>query len=120
MKPTAQAIIQIGVVFSVLVSIVASVLLPGTLPAADFVIQALLLASAIIVPVFGGTHRSTLVVPVMAGMIWGLWRMAYFDPTTNNDVLGFGYMITAFQFGLIGLIVYGARKFVVDCRRKRA
>ena len=120
MKLSTQAVIQFGLVFVALLLVCIGSLFSGTLSGVDYLIQGVILISALIVPMMGGSLRSTFWVPVLVGLIWGVWRMACFDPVTKNDIPGIGYLIAPIQFGLIGLVVYAARKAVIRFRHSEA
>ena len=108
---------QIGLVSGAILLIVISILLPATLSFADYAIQGLLLGAVFIVPIAGGSKRTSFAVPCAIGLFWGFWRMAYFDPATQNDIPGIGYFITSILLGLIGLLVYGLRRAVIASRK---
>jgi hypothetical protein len=45
-------------------------------------------------------------VPFIACFGWGIWRIVYFDPETENDIPGIGYVIAAFVFSVVAYLLY--------------
>jgi hypothetical protein len=43
------------------------------------------------------------------GLTWGLWRVFYFDPVTQNDIPGVGYLIAPVMMGGISAAIFGIR-----------
>jgi hypothetical protein len=39
----------------------------------------------------------------LAGFLWGIWRFAYFDIVTQNDIPGIGYLIVPFFLVAVSL-----------------
>ena len=83
------------------------------MPAVDYIIQGALIISAITFPFLKIGLGSAFGMPFLLGIVWGFWRMTYFDTLTENDIPGIGYVIVAIQFGIIGMIIYGACKFIL-------
>ena len=51
----------------------------------------------------------------VVAFLWGVWRLVYFDPVTNNDIPGIAYLIQPFMMAGFAGIVFLVRKFLV-CR----
>lgn len=116
MKLNTQAVVRTGLVLVALVLVCIGSLFSGALSAVDYFIQGVILVSVFVVPIVGSSLRSTFWVPILIGLVWGLWRMTYFDPVTKNDIPGVGYLVASIQFGLIGVIVHAARKAMLRLR----
>jgi hypothetical protein len=86
---------------------------------ADYVVQGLILLLTFVHPWFLrlGQEARAFGFPFVVIFIWGIWRMAYFDPATHNDIPGIGYIVAAFGYGIISYILFGIRCAVL---RRRA
>ena len=49
--------------------------------------------------------------PFIVIFTWGLWRMAYYDPTTNNDIPGIGYIVVAFVYSFVASFLFAVPLF---------
>ena len=77
----------------------------------DWSFQAVLLLLTFVHPWFLRIGQSSRAFgfPFLLIFVWGIWRMFFFDPTTNNDVPGIGYIVAAFGYGIIAYVLYGIR-----------
>jgi hypothetical protein len=50
-----------------------------------------------------------LLLMLTVGFAWGLWRVFYFDPVTQNDIPGVGYLIAPVMMGGISAAIFGVR-----------
>lgn len=46
----------------------------------------------------------------VVGLLWGIWRMFYFDCVTTNDIPGGGYLILPAIMGGLSAIIFFFRK----------
>ena len=78
---------------------------------ADYVIEGVILLLVFVHPWFLPIGRSSRAfgLPFLIILVWGFWRMAYFDPVTENDVPGIGYICAAFGYSIIARALYGIR-----------
>ena len=85
---------------------------------ADYVVQGLILLLTFVYPWFLrlGQGGRAFVFPFVVIFVWGIWRMAYFDPTTHNDIPGFGYIVAAFGYGIIATLLFCIRSAVLRSR----
>lgn len=113
MKPRIHVILRMGLVVAVMVPILISFIFPRAVSAVDYIIQGALIISAIVFSFLRIGLGSAFGMPFLLGIVWGFWRIAYFDPLTENDIPGIGYVIVAFQLGIIGMVIYGIRKAVL-------
>jgi len=118
MNPRIYTILRMSLVFAVLLSILVSFIFPRSSSVADYIIQGVLVISTITFPFLRIRLGSAFGVPFFLGIIWGFWRMAYFDSLIKNDIPGIGYIVVAIEFGIIGMIIYGIRIFVLKLFEK--
>jgi hypothetical protein len=64
-----------------------------------------MLALPFLTPLGSGVGKHFAVFYVL-GFLWGVWRVAYFDPVTQNDVPGIGYLIVPLVMGGISASVF--------------
>jgi hypothetical protein len=64
----------------------------------DYVIQGIIVLLVLVHPWFlrPGQSLRAFGFPFVAIVSWGIWRISYFDPRTENDVPGIGYFVIAF------------------------
>jgi TRAP-type C4-dicarboxylate transport system permease small subunit len=82
---------------------------------ADWCIQAAFLLLILVHPWFlrAGQSSAAFGRPFFVGIIWGIWRMFYFDPITRNDIPGMGYIAAAFIAGFYALVFYAIRSVIL-------
>ena len=56
--------------------------------------------------------------PFLAGIVWGIWRVFYFDPTTGNDIPSMDYFAAPFIAGIYSLVFYAIRRVILRRRVK--
>lgn len=78
----------------------------------DYLFQGMIALLVIVYPWFVRPAQSSRVfqVPFFTILIWGMWRMFYFDPVTNNDIPGAGYIFAAVVCALMATLL-----FVIRC-----
>lgn len=57
---------------------------------------------------------------ILAGVLWGAWRLAYFDSVTRNDVPGMGYVFVTFMMGAVSAFIYMIRVWLHRRRSRKA
>lgn len=74
----------------------------------DWFIQAVLLCLAFVHPwLVKRWHLSGLFgYPMILSVFWCIWRMVIFDPATDNDVPGMGYVAVGFVLGFIAVFLH--------------
>ena len=84
-----------------------------TLEILDYFVQAVLLILAFVYPwrARRGHGWRVFCYPIFISFFWGIWRVVVFDTATSNDVPGIGYWVVGFMLGVIGLFLYGVRRF---------
>lgn len=89
----------------------------------DYVAQAGLLLLMLALPFctppgFGfGRHFALF---YLVGFIWGVWRVFYFDPVTQNDIPGIGYLIAPLMMGGISAFIFIFRVWLHGRNSNRA
>jgi hypothetical protein len=53
----------------------------------------------------------------MAVFAWGVWRIVFFDPATDNDIPGAGYFVLGFMCSMVAYFLYQIR---CDFLRRKA
>ncbi|WP_265593539.1 hypothetical protein [Verrucomicrobium sp. BvORR034] len=76
--------------------------------ALNWFIQAVLLCLAFVRPwLVKRWHLSDLFgYPMILSVFWCIWRMVIFDPATDNDVPGMGYLAVGFVLGFIAVFLH--------------
>jgi len=82
-----------------------------TLSITDWAIQGFIALSVLVFPFLlkpesGGRAFG---YPFMIIFVWGIWRMAYYDGATHNDIPGIGYFVAAFIYALIARAIFAIR-----------
>ena len=90
------------------------------LSVADYVVQGIIALLVLVHHWFlqPGQSLRAFGCPLLAIFAWGIWRMFYFDPATNNDIPGIGYIVVAFLYSFIALVFFAIRCAIV-CRRAK-
>jgi hypothetical protein len=116
----SRILLQVSFSVAALIPMLASLLFPGFLSMADYITQAALIISPAAFLFFQPRLKFAFGIPFFLGFVWGLWRMAYFDPLTENDIPGIGYIFVGFELGLAGIVIYGIRKAYQNARFRKA
>jgi len=87
--------------------------IPTLLSLVDYFIQAALVLLAFVSPwlIAPGHSLRAFGLPFLLTLCWCLWRMGYFDPATDNDVPGIGYIFVGFALGIIALVFHALRTY---------
>jgi hypothetical protein len=107
-----------GLVLAVLLPMLTGLVIPESAHAADSITTYALLASVVILPFSRASLRVAFWMPLLMGTLWGIWRMAFFDPLTKNDIPGIGYFVLAFVLGIAGMMVHRVRDVVLKGRHQ--
>jgi hypothetical protein len=85
----------------------------------DYLVQGTIALLVLVRPWFlrPGQGRRAFWVPFLAIFVWGIWRVAYFDPATHNDIPGVGYFVVALGYSLVALLFFAIRCAIL---RRRA
>ena len=77
----------------------------------DWALQGVFVFLTIVYPWFMRRDRleRLLLLLTFTGIVWGAWRMFFFDLITNNDVSGMGYLIAGPFAWFYALAFYGIR-----------
>ena len=92
-----------------------------SLSTSDYVLQGTGAFLVLVVPWFLRAGRAwfAFLLPFLFILAWGFWRMAYFDPETNTDVPGMGYIVVDFVYSFLALGLYGANRGIRHLVRTR-
>lgn len=75
----------------------------------DYIAQFSLLILSLLPPCFTpqqsgpGKHFGLV---FLATFIWGIWRVAYFDVVTHNDIPGIGYLMLPFFMVVLSFVAF--------------
>ena len=94
---------------------------PMLLSISDYVLQGIIAVLFLVHPWFlrPGQSRRAFWFPFLTIFAWGIWRMAYFDPATNNDIPGIGYLVVAFAYSSVANLFFAVRCAILRRRAKR-
>jgi hypothetical protein len=91
MKPFPSGRARVAGVALVMVPLLVGLAWRGSLVPCDYVAQAALVMLMLLLPFCpnpdSGFGRGLALLCVL-GFIWGVWRLLYFDPVTQNDIPG--------------------------------
>lgn len=87
----------------------------------DYMIQGIIALLVLVHPWFlrSGQSLRAFGFPFLAIFAWGIWRFAYFDSATHNDIPGIGYFAAAFGYSLIALLFFAIRCAILRRRAKQ-
>src|SRR5205823_4294988 len=76
----------------------------------DWVIQGMIVLLVFVRPWFlrPGQGFRAFFVPFCVITAWGVWRFAYFDPATHNDIPGIGYFVSI-PYSFLALLFFKIR-----------
>ena len=100
-----------GLIALFLLSLAVSVVWRSSVAFVDFFAQGILILLAVMVPLVSPTLKKAFRLPFGMTFVWGIWRFAYFDPVTGNDVPGIAYLFPPVVLGVIGVFVFGVRRW---------
>lgn len=86
----------------------------GAVGVSDYIAQGTLLALVLVVPFtmpleFSLAKEMGLLFAVY--LVWGAWRLLYFDIVTGNGIPGAGYLIVAWLPCAVAAILFSVRKW---------
>jgi hypothetical protein len=90
---------------------------PLSIAIIDWAFQGVLAFLTVVYPWFmrPGRKGRLFILLTLTGIVWGIWRMFFFDPLTNNDIPGIGYFVTGPFAWLYALAFYGIRLAATKC-----
>lgn len=94
----------------------------GLAATADYASQIGLLLMTIVFPFVAPTRWRTIgMFAFVYGVwiVWGVWRFAFFDSVTGNDVPGMGYLVAPLLWCSIATVLFFIRKHFRFPRSKR-
>lgn len=92
-----------------------------SLSTTDYVLQGIRLLLVLILPWFlrSGKGWCAFTIPFLFILGWSIWRIAYFDVKTLNDIPGGGYIFVDFVYSLLALGLYGCNRGIRHLLHKR-
>lgn len=87
----------------------------------DWVFQGLMAGSIFVLP-FLLPKRSRIPVfgyPFLLMILWGSWRIDYYDMVTSNDIPGMGYIVSAFIYPCVAVAIFSIRRTIANRRQNR-
>ena len=113
MKRIPPGVIKLALIAVVIGPLCVSLIWRQVVGPCDYIAQGGLLLLMFVLPFctslesslkrhFGGVY--------VIGVVWGFWRMFYFDSITQNDISGVGYLIGPAMMGGISTFIFLLRK----------
>lgn len=87
----------------------------------DWIFQGLMAGSIFVLP-FLLPKRSRIPVfgyPFLLMILWGSWRIDYYDMVTSDDIPGMGYIVIAFIYPCVAVAIFSIRRTITNRRQNR-
>jgi len=113
MKRCSTGSMKVALIAIVIAPLCVSLAWRGAVGPCDYIAQAGLLLLMVALPFCTALQSSfgkQFALIYVAGFVWGLWRMFYFDNVTSNDIPGVGYLIAPAMMGGISALIFLFRK----------
>jgi O-antigen ligase len=116
MKQLSARSIKLALAIGVVAPLWISIAWSRIVVPCDFIAQASLILLMFTLPFCTSLQRGfgkPLALLFAVGFVWGIWRGFYFDPITDNDVPGIGYVIAAVMMGAVSAFIFLIRGWVI-------
>jgi hypothetical protein len=123
MKRWSTVSVKVALIAVVVAPLCVSLAWRAALGVCDYIAQAGLLLLMFVLPFCtrpGSGFGRHFALFYTVGFIWGVWRGFYFDPLTQNDIPGIGYLILPLMMGGISALIFVARVWLHGRNSNRA